>query len=147
MTPDLKPELQRFIKAVGERNMYSGNKIPESVMKMFTVEETDKNAGVMVPYWIPVLQKGRGPRKGTKDYGLVKIIYKWMQKRGMFKAKSVDGKMNEAKSMTWYLNKYGNQHFRSQTFIDVYETERKKTIAEVEAKFSNQISKITMEIL
>jgi hypothetical protein len=147
MLPDLKPELQRFIKNVGERNMYSGNKIPASVMAMFTVEETDKNTGVLVPYWIGVLQKGRGPRKGSKDYGLVKIIYKWMEKRGMFKAKTAAGKMSEAKGLTWYLNKYGNQHFRSQTFIDIYETERKKTIAEVEAKFSNQISKITMEIL
>jgi hypothetical protein len=149
MIPDLKPELQKFIKAVGERNMYSGNKIPESIMKMFTIEETDKNAGVLVPYWIGVLERGRGPRKSSTDSGLYKKIKKWMAKRGMLKGKTEEAKNNEAKRMTWYINHYGNQQFNlgNPIFMDVYTTERKKTITEIEKKFSNQISKITSEIL
>jgi hypothetical protein len=147
MKIDVKPELEKFIKNVGTRNGYWGNRIPASIMALFEIVETEKNIGVIVPYWIPVLQKGRGPRKGTKDYGLVKIIYKWMEKRGMFKSNTASGKISEAKGMTWYINKYGNQHFRSQVFVDVYESERKRTIGEIEKKYRFQIGKITTEII
>jgi hypothetical protein len=147
MLIDLKPELEKLIKNIAARNSYYGNKIPDSIMKLFQIEITENNSGILVPYWLPVVQKGRGPRKGTKDYGLVKIIYKWMEKRGMFKSSTPEGKMREAKGMTWYINKYGNQHFRSGTFVDVYETERKRTIEEIDKKYSFQIGKITVEIL
>lgn len=147
MLIDLKPELEKLIKNIAARNTYYGNKIPDSIMRMFEIEITDMNSGVLVPYWLPVLQKGRGPRKGTKDYGLAKKIYRWMEKRNMFKSTTPAGKMNEAKGMTWYINKYGNKHFRSKTFVDVYETERKKTIEDINKKFAFQIGKITTEIL
>jgi len=147
MQVDLKPELEKFIKNVGDRNGYAGNKIPASIMAMFEVVQENTHQGVLVPYWISVLQKGRGPRRGTKNYGLHKKIYNWMQKHGMFKSTTVAGKLAEAKSMTWYINKYGNQHFRSKTFVDVYETERKRTIEEINKKYELQIGKITSEIL
>jgi len=147
MIPDVKPELDELIKNIAQRNGYYGNKIPASIMRMFEVVETDYNCGILVPYWIPVLQKGRGPRRSNMDSGLVKKIYRWMESRGMFKSHTTKGKLNEARFMTLYINKHGNQHFRSKTFIDVYETERKKTIEKINKKFSLLIGKITMEVI
>jgi hypothetical protein len=147
MKPDLKPEMEQLIKAIGSRNMYSGNKIPTSVLSLFKIEETDKNIGILVPFWISVLQKGRGPRKSNVDSGLVKIIYKWMEKHNMFRSSTPKGKMNEARSITWYINKYGNKQFRSKTFIDIYDSERKQTIEKIDKKFSGVIDKVTMDIL
>ena len=144
---DLKPELQELINNIAKRNMYSGNKISDSIMKLFEIEVRDTGAGILVPYWISVLQRGRGPRRSTKSSGLVKIIYRWMQKRNMFKSNTAKGKLNEAKYLTWYINKYGNQQFRSKTFVDIYETERKKTIEKIDNKFSLIIGKITMDVI
>ena len=144
---DLKPELQELIDNIAKRNMYSGNKISDSIMKLFEIEVRDTGAGILVPYWISVLQRGRGPRRSTKSSGLVKIIYRWMQKHNMFRSGTVKGKLNEAKAMTWYINKYGNQQFRSKVFVDIYETERKKTIEKIDNKFSLIIGKITMDVI
>lgn len=147
MIPDVKPELQELINNIAQRNGYYGNKIPASIMNMFELIESDYNCGILVPYWIPVLQKGRGARRGTKDSGLVKVIYKWMERRGMFRSNTPKGKQNEARFMTLYINKHGNQHFRSKVFVDVYDSERKKTIEKVDKKFSIQIGKVTMEVI
>ena len=147
MIPDLRPELENMIKEISTKNTYSGNKISDSIMKMFEVEIKELNAGVLVPFWLGVLQRGRGPRRSTTDHKLYLKIYKWMEKRGMFRSKTPQGKINEAKSMTWYINKYGNQQFRNKTFIDIYESVRKKTIENINTKFSNQINKITYDIL
>ena len=146
MIPDLRPELENMIKEISTKNTYSGNKISDSIMKMFEVEIKETSAGILVPFWLGVLQRGRGPRKSTTDHHLYKKIYKWMEKRGMFKSSTPEGKLREAKSMTYYINKYGNAQFRNKTFIDIYESVRKKTIENIEKKFSDQISKITMEV-
>jgi hypothetical protein len=147
MIPNIKPELMELISNISQKNMYSGNKISDSIMHMFTIEETDLNAGITVPYWLSVLEHGRGARKSSSDHGLYKKIYNWMARRGMFRSKTERGKLNEAKSMTWYINKYGNKQFRNKTFVDIYTTERKKTIAKIEEKFSKEINKITMDVL
>ena len=147
MIPDLKPELNNLITEISKKNMYSGNKIPDSIMKLFEIEETDGSIGILVPYWLGVLQRGRGARKSNKSSGLVNKIYSWMQKRNMFRSKTPEGKRNEARGLTWYINKYGNQQFRNKVFVDIYEQERKKTIEEINNKFSLSISKITMEVL
>jgi len=144
---DLKPELQELIDNIAKKNMYSGNKISDSIMKMFEIEVRDDGAGILVPYWLGVLQRGRGPRKSTKDSGLWRIIYKWMQRRNMFRSGTAKGKINEAKYVTWYINKYGNKQFRNKIFVDIYETERKKTIEKIDKKFSLIIGKITMEVI
>lgn len=147
MIPDLKPELNNLITEIGKKNMYSGNKIPDSIMKLFEVEEKESSIGILVPYWLGVLQRGRGARKSNKSSGLVDKIYRWMQKRNMFRSRTPEGKRNEARGLTWYINKYGNQQFRNKIFVDIYETERKKTIEQINNKFSASISKITMEVL
>ena len=144
---DLKPELEQMIKLISQRNSYSGNKISDSIMKMFTVEITELHDGILVPYWLGVLERGRGPRKSNVDSGLWKKIYNWMSKHNMFRSGTAKGKVNEAKSVTWYINKYGNRQFRNKTFVDIYTSVRAQTITAINKKFESQISKITMEIL
>ena len=144
---DLKPELTEMVKLIGNRNSYSGNKISDSIMKLFEIEITELHDGILVPYWLGVLEHGRGPRKSNVDTGLAKKIYAWMEKHNMFKSGTNEGKVREAKSMTWYINKYGNKQFRSQTFIDVYTTVRTQTIEKIDKKFSQYIGNITMEVL
>lgn len=147
MIPNLKPEMYELIKNISQRNTYSGNKVSDSIMKLFTIEETDFNCGITVPYWLGVLERGRGPRRSNTDTGLYKKIYRWMEKHNMFHSGTAKGKLREAKYLTYYINKYGNQQFRNKVFVDIYTTERKKTIAEIEKKFSKEISKITMDVL
>jgi len=144
---ELKPELEELIRNISQKNMYSGNKIPESIMRQFEIETTDTSAGILVPYWLSVLEHGRGKRRSNKDSGLVNKIYAWMQKRNMFRSVTDKGKMNEAKFLTWYINKYGNKQFRSKVFVDIYTAERKKTIEKINQKFSLAIGKITMEVI
>ena len=147
MIPNLKPEMNELIKNISQKNMYSGNKISDSIMRMFTIEETDFNCGIIVPYWLGVLERGRGPRKSSTDHGLAKKIYNWMAKRNMFRSGTEKGKIREAKYVTWYINKYGNKQFRNKVFVDVYNSERNKTIKKIEEKFSKEINKITMDVL
>lgn len=147
MTIDLKPELEELIRNISQKNLYYGNRIPESIMKQFEIEETERSAGILVPFWLPVTERGRGPRKNTKDHGLVFKIYDWMRRRNMFRAVTEAGKMREAKFVTWYINKYGNKQFRNKVFVDVYTTERQKTMEKIYAKYSIFIGKITTEIL
>lgn len=147
MIPNLKPELADMIRGISTKSMYYGNKIPDSIMRMFEIIETDFNCGVLAPFWLGVLQKGRGKRKSTQSSGLWMKIYAWMEKRNMFRTVTPKGKINEAKFMTWYINKYGNAHFRSGRFVDIYESERKKTIEKIEQKHLVEINKITYEIL
>jgi len=144
---DLKPELDEMVRLIGQRNSYSGNKISDSIMRMFSVEITDFHDGILVPYWLGVLERGRGPRKSNVDSGLFKKIYRWMEKHNMFRSGTAKGKLREAKFMTWYINKHGNQQFRNKIYVDVYNTVRKETIAKIDKKFSFAINKITMEVI
>jgi hypothetical protein len=147
MIPNVKPELAEMIQQISTRSMYYGNRIPASIMAMFTIIETDLNAGVLVPFWLGVLQRGRGKRKATQSSGLVNTIYRWMERRSMFRSKTATGKFNEAKRLTWYINKYGNAHFRSQRFVDIYESARKSAIVAIDKKFAFEINKITMDVI
>jgi hypothetical protein len=146
---DLKPELQELVDNIARKNMYSGNKIPESIMKMFSIEITELHDGILVPYWLGVLERGRGPRKTTTDHKLYLKIKAWMTKRNMFNSKTAKGQENEAKRMTWYINHWGNKQFNrgNPIFVDIYNKERKITIEKINKKFSDKISKITMEVL
>jgi hypothetical protein len=144
---DLKPELEEMVKLIGNRNSYSGNKISESIMRMFEVEITELHDGILVPYWLGVLEHGRGPRKSNVDTGLYKKIYSWMEQRNMFKSTKPEQRIREAKYMTYYINKWGNKQFRNKTFVDVYTTVRKETIDKIYKKFGDQISKITMQVI
>jgi len=144
---NLKPELEEMIKLISQRNMYSGNKIPDSIMKMFEIEITELHDGILVPYWLGVLERGRGPRKSNVDTGLYKKIYRWMEKHNLFKSSDTTARLREAKFMTLYINKYGNKQFRSKTFVDIYTTVRKQTIEKIDKKFGEVIGKITMDVI
>jgi len=144
---DLKPELEEMIKLISQRNMYSGNKIPDSIMKMFKIEITELHDGILVPYWLGVLERGRGPRKSNVDTGLYKKIYRWMEKHNLFKSSDATARLREAKFMTLYINKYGNKQFRSKTFVDIYTTVRKQTIEKIDKKFGEVIGKITYDVI
>lgn len=143
----LKPILDRFVAQIATRNMYSGNRIPDSIMRLIQVEERANGGGVLAPYWLSVLEHGRGARKSTKDSGLWKRIYAWMDRRGMFRSSTEAGKVNEAKGLTWYINKYGNKQFRNRAFVDIYTQARQQTIAELDKEYSLAIGKITQDII
>jgi len=149
MIPDLNTELQQFIDNIGKRNMYSGNKIPESIMKQFVIIEDDYHIGIEVPYWLGVLERGRGPRRSTKDHKLYLKIKAWMRKRGMLKGKTAEAQDNEAKRLTWYINHWGNKQFNrgNPIYVDIYNSERKALIEKIDKKFGFFIGKITTDIL
>lgn len=147
MIPDLKPEMEELIRRIGQRSTYYGKPVPASIMKMFEIKEDENHIGILVPFWISVLQVGRGPRRSNVDHGLAKKIFNWMLKRNMFRSQTPEGRLSEARSMTWYINKHGNKHFRSKVFKDIYRTERENTIKKIDQKFSVYVSKITMEVI
>jgi len=144
MIPDVKPELQELIAAISTKNTYYGNKISPSIMAMFVIEEDAFHCGIVVPYWLGVVERGRGKRRRNTDHGLADKIFAWMQRRNMFKSKTKEGRQAEARRLTWYINKYGNQQFRTKTYIDIYATERAKTIAKIDQKFAAEINKVTI---
>lgn len=145
--PNYVPILEKFIKKIGSNNMYYGNRIPDSIMKQITIEIELASIGVVAPYWLGVLESGRGPRIETKDYGLWKKIYRWMEHKNLFESKTSKGKRSEAKSVTWYLNKYGNQQFRNKTFVEIYTKAREEAINEITTEFETTLDKITFDIL
>jgi len=144
---DLTPELERFRNAVANASTYHGGRVSPSIMKNVTVEIRKDGGGILAPYWFAVLQQGRGPRRNPTDYGLWKKIYRWMEKRSMFRARTPQGKISEAKGLTWYINKYGNEQFRSKAYVDVYESSRNRCIEEVRLKYGALEHVITNQIL
>ena len=149
MKPDLNNLMKELIQNISKRNMYRGNKIPDSIMRQFVIEETDKNIGILVPTWISVLQYGRGPWRGTNigNPKLRVLIYNWMKKHNLFKSKTENGKQGEAFVIARKINKEGNEQFRNHVYVDIYDTERDKTIKKIDEQFSIMISKITMEVI
>lgn len=147
MKPDLRAEMQELIDNISRKNTYSGNTISDSIMRQFEIEEDDSHIGILVPFWLSVTQYGRGPRRSNRDHQLWKKIYNWMERKNMFHSGTDAGRINEAKFVTWYINKYGNKQFRNKVFVDIYKTEREKTIEKINQKFSLEIGRITREVI
>lgn len=147
MKIDLNPELEELIKNISQKNLYYGNRIPDSIIKQFEIVESERSAGILVPFWLPVVERGRGPRRNSKNHGLVYKIYDWMRRRNMFRSATDEGRMREARFVTWYINKYGNKQFRSKVFVDVYTTERQKTMEKIYKKYGIFISEITKQVI
>ena len=120
--------------------------MPQSVAKLIEVEIRDNGAGVLAPFWLPDLERGRAPRKNSADHKLYTKIYDWMAKRNMFKSKTEKGRINEAKSLTWFINKYGTKMYRDGVFKDVYSRETEKTIENIDKAIQLEAYKITREI-
>jgi hypothetical protein len=146
-TPNIEPELRRLIETIATRQTFHGQRVSPTIMKMMEIEIRANGGGVLAPYWLSVLQTGRPPRKNNVDHHLWRAIYAWMDKRGLFRSGTAKGKINEAKSMTWYINKYGNLHFRSKTYIDIYETARNDCVNAVLKKYGDLEYSITKQIL
>lgn len=120
-TPNVEAILDEFLEEMFSKWQRYPSGGASAGMKSLVVNEVDKvSAKALVPYWFPVFQKGRGVRKSNVYQEFDLRIYEWMQKKGIFKSKTEQGKRNEAKGLAWYINKYGNKHFRSGKFIDVY---------------------------
>lgn len=143
----IAPFLDELTQNISRKNTYYGNRISKSIMDMFEVEVRDDGAGLLVPFWLSVTQRGRGPRKSTKSSNLKRTIYLWMEKRGLFKSATAKGKLNEAKFVAYYINKYGNKQFRTKTYIDIYDTERENTIKKIDNQFAMMIGKITKDVI
>ena len=120
--------------------------MPASVAKLIEVEIRDNGAGVLAPFWLPVLERGRAPRKNSADHKLYTKIYDWMAKRNMFKSKTEKGRINEAKSLTWFINKYGTKMYRDGVFKDIYSRETEKAIENIDKAIQLEAYKITREI-
>ena len=145
---DIRPELEQLKNTIAGATTYGGGKVSGSIVRLLVVESRETGGGgILAPYWLSVLQRGRGPRRSNVDHGLWKRIYAWMERKNLFHAKTPEGKVSEAKGMTWYINKYGNQQFRSKTFIDVYETARRTCAEQVTQKYGNEVARITNDIL
>ena len=146
---DLKPELDEMVKLIGQRPVYRGRKISDSIMKMFAVEITEFHDGVLAPYWISVVERGRGPWRGQNiGNPLLKVrIYNWMQKHNLFTKGTEAGSMGEAFAIAKKITKEGNKQFREGVYVDVYNSVRAETIKKIDKKFGFAINKITMEAI
>ena len=145
----IAPFLKELQDNISKKNTYYGNRISKSIMDLFEVEVRQDGAGLLVPYWLGVTQRGRGPWLGT-NIGkplLRKIIYKWMEKRGLFKSATAAGKLGEAFVIARYINKHGNKQFQNHVYIDIYDTERERTIKKIDNQFALMIDKITKEVI
>lgn len=65
------------------------------------------------PRYITTMEEGRGPRTSSTHAGLQGLIYAWMARKGLFKSGEVNARQEEAKRMTWYINKYGTRLYQS----------------------------------
>ena len=145
--PNLKPALYKLIEEISRARTYSGRPVSPSIIHMLVIEERNDGSGVLAPYWLGVLEHGRGVRKSTVDSGLAKKIYNWMQRHDLFRSRTAEGRIAEARSMTWYINKYGNKQFREKAFIDIYSQARQRCVDEVMKEYELSIATITKDIL
>ena len=125
--------------------------MPASVAKLIEVEMRENGAGVLAPRWLPVLERGRKPRESSTDTKLHLKIYDWMARHNKFESKTEKGRRNEAKAMTWYINKYGTKMWRDfgskGAFKDLYTKETEKTIKKIDETIRVKLYKVTSELL
>jgi len=155
---NVKADLEKLVNEIfAKGKSFYGSPLSPSLRKLVHIEGTHTSGQVEVPRWFPVLQKGRGPRKTTKTnyfnvngYRLSTFqyaIYNWMDKHNMFESQTQAGKINEAKGMAWYINKYGNKHYRSGQYIDVYDTLVKELKTELRKEFTKEALRITSNLV
>jgi hypothetical protein len=136
---NVKKQLDEVVNRIfRESRTYYGQPVSPSLRKLVIVEGGSLEGKILVPYWFSTLQKGRGTRKSNKttfdqrglsDFG--RALYDWMDRRGMFTSQTEKGKINEAKGLAWYINKYGTKHYRSGVYVDIYDTIVKEAVEEL----------------
>ena len=150
---DIKARCEELVTEMfAKGKTFHGKPLSSSFKPMIAVEGNKNAAKILVPYWWPVTQYGRGKRRTTKtewtnfkgaEFSTFQLaIYMWMEKYNRFKAKTEKGKINEAKSVAWYINKYGDAHKRSGTFIDIYDT----LVKQLSEKLTKEVGMVALKI-
>lgn len=62
--------------------------------------------------FIFTVETGRGPRKSTRSYNLASNILEWLETTGKVSGLSQIQKESKAKSLTWFINKFGTKLYR-----------------------------------
>jgi hypothetical protein len=126
--------------------------------KELVVVEGDQRSGkILVPYWFSIWEHGRGKRtrsdttwesfNGAQMSKMQIAIYKWMEKHSLFESRTEKGKINEAKGLTWYINKYGNKHKRNGTYLDIYTSLTTKLVNDITKDVADYALKITSDLI
>lgn len=123
------------------------SKLSKSLADMVSTEFTEGRATVSVPYWFAVTERGRGPRRNSEDYQLYLKIFSWMERRNLFRSKSKRGRINEAKALTWFINKHGTKQFRDGRFVDIYTSATQVVAQRVRTTLMEQVKKITSDFV
>lgn len=94
--------LETLRKKLAERIPDATGKTSESLEVIVSANQ----GSLLGAYYIGALEYGRSPRKNIEDQGMWMAIQKWMRARGLPSSDS------NAKSLTWYINKYGTLQYR-----------------------------------
>ena len=152
-TLNVRDELEKLVAVIfREGKTIHGRKI--AGLSLTIVEGDERSGKILVPYWLPVFQYGRGKAKSGSSArdsrGLTKFgaaIYDWMAKYGLFRSTTEKGKINDAKSLAWYINKYGNLHHRRGTYIDIYDKLTQETIDKLTKEVGDYMLNFTSELI
>jgi hypothetical protein len=94
--------LEKLRKKLAERIPDATGKTSSSLEVIISAS----HGSLLGAYYIGALEYGRSPRKNIEDQGMWKNIQKWLMARGLPSSDS------NAKSLTWYINKYGTLQYR-----------------------------------
>jgi hypothetical protein len=155
---NVKESLEKLVNDIFSKGKSFYGKPLSNSLKSLVIVEGDKDKGrVLVPYWFDVVQRGRGKRKTNKgDFFSFKgrelstfqiAIYNWMEKNGRFESRTENGKINEAKGLAWYINKFGTKHYRSGQYIDIYDTLVKELAEDMRKQYMEEAMKITSDLV
>lgn len=140
----IQAEVEQFVNRIKAK---LPNSLADLVIATYDNSQASRKATVMVPYWFPIVEHGRGPRKSGVSSDLWVKIYRWMEARNMFKSTTSKGKINEAQSLTWYINKYGTKQFRERIYKDIYTSETRALQVAVRANALATVKKITSDLV
>lgn len=140
----IQAEVEQFVNRIKAK---LPNSLADLVIATHDNSLASRKAAVMVPYWFPIVEHGRGPRKSGVSSDLWVKIYRWMEARNMFKSTTNKGKINEALSLTWYINKYGTKQFRERIYKDIYTSETRALQVAVRANALAIVKKITSDLV
>jgi hypothetical protein len=162
---DIKKSCEELVEDIFSKGKtIHGNKLSSKIKDMVVVEGNKNSARVLVPYWFSVTQYGRGKRKTNNtewtDTGLVNrkgeavlistfqlALYEWMKKYNRFQSRTPLGKVNDAKSLAYYINANGNYHHRQKVYIDIYDTLTIKLVEDLTKEVGRIALRITSELI
>lgn len=139
-------------RILSESKSYHGHSLT-GLRPLFQVEGGRDSATIYAPYWVDALQRGRGARKSNKTTwsnlngyemsALQLALYRWMEKHNSFRSSTEKGKINDAKSLAFYINKYGTKQYREGKYIDIYDTIIKQAAEQLYEDVGREAVRIT----